>query len=113
MATFGELGDDRKAHWYFHPWFKELLQLFYLDAAGTTPGTLDFYQEIVTDYNQFLNAHPRPEKPLLTGHEIMEILGIGPGEKVGELSQKLHDAQMNKEITSKAEAKEFLQKLQG
>lgn len=110
MATFAELTEDRKAHWYFHPWFQELLQLFYLDAAGTQPGTMDFYQSIVTDYNQFLNAHPRPEKPLLSGHEIMEILGIGPGEEVGKLSQMLHDAQIKKEVSSKAEAKEFLQR---
>jgi len=111
MATFAELTDERKAYWYFHPWFQELLQLFYLDAAGTTPGNLEFYDEIVTDYNQFLNAHPRPKKPLLTGHEIMEILGIGPGEKVGELSKSLHDAQTRKEVTTKAEAKAYLKKL--
>lgn len=111
MATFEELTEERKAHWYFHPWFRELLQLFYLDAAGTTPGDLDFYQSIVTDYNQFLNAHPRPEKPLLSGHDIMEILGIGPGEEVGKISKELYDAQTRKDITTKAEAKEFLKKM--
>jgi putative nucleotidyltransferase with HDIG domain len=100
MATFAELTEERKAHWYFHPWFQELLQLFYLDAAGTLPGNLDFYQSIVSDYNLFLNAHPKPAKPLLTGHEIMEILDIQSGERVGE-------------ITTKAEAKAFLRKISG
>ncbi|MEQ1849098.1 MAG: CCA tRNA nucleotidyltransferase [Candidatus Peribacteraceae bacterium] len=113
MASFATLTEERKAYWYFHPWFQELLQLFYLDAAGTVPGNMDFYQSIVTDYDLFLNAHPRPEKPLLTGHDIMEILGLTPSEQVGKLSQALHDAQVRKEVTTKAEAIAFLKKVAG
>jgi hypothetical protein len=32
--TFLEMPEERKAHWYFHPWFAELLQLFYLDMRA-------------------------------------------------------------------------------
>lgn len=108
MDTFRKLSDERKAHWYFHPWFQELLQLFWLDIAGTDPGDRRLYDAIIEDYDAFLNGHPRPEKPLLKGEEVMEILGIGPGEQVGQALQQLHDAQIAKKVTTKKEAKEFI-----
>ncbi len=109
MGTFEGLSDERKAHWYFHPWFKDLLQLFYLDAAGTQPGTLDWYQRIVDDYDAFLDNHPRPAKPLLKGEEIMTILALKPGERVGEIMKALHAEQLSGKIKTKAEAKRFVE----
>lgn len=108
MNAFSTLSEVRKAHWYFHPWFVELLGVFYLDAAGTDPGDFKLYDWIVDDYNKFLNEHPRPEKPLLSGHEIMEILGVHPGAIVGDISQKLQEAQVRKEVQTKVEAREFV-----
>jgi putative nucleotidyltransferase with HDIG domain len=108
---FSELSDERKAHWYHHPWFAELLRVFWLDIAGTTPSDYAFYDAIVKDYHAFVDATPRPPKQLLTGADVMDILGISPGEKVGEVLQKLHDAQVKKEVTTKAEAKAFVSAL--
>lgn len=113
MATFSKIDDKRKAHWYFHPWFIELLQVFWLDAAGTTPQGFDMYEGIIQDYNKFLDSHPRPPRDLLSGDEIMEILGIEPGEKVGEYLEELHKAQIGGEITMKREAIAFLNDLIG
>lgn len=111
MDAFQKLTDERKAHWYFHPWFKELLQLFCIDMQGTTPVTTELYDSIIADYDAFLNAHPRPQKPLLTGDDIMRIAGIGPSEDVGKAMSLLKDAQIRKEVTTKAEARAFLTKL--
>lgn len=111
MDAFHKLTDERKAHWYFHPWFKELLQLFWIDIKGTIPGDTKLYDFIIADYDAFLNSHPRPEKPLLTGEDIMNIAGLTPGEEVGKAIRLLKDAQVRKDITTKAEAKEFLKKL--
>ncbi len=108
MNAFFDMTDDRKAHWYYHPWFPELMQLFYLDAAGTTPGNFDLYNRIIADENAFLDRQPRPQKPLLTGNEVMTLLGVKPGAEVGMLLQKLHDAQTRGDITSKKEAKDYL-----
>ena len=111
MGTFEKLTDERKSHWYYHPWFIELLQVFYLDIKGTGREGYDLYDSIIADYNSFLDSHPRPPKPLLSGNEVMEILGIQPGEKVGQILAQLYDAQIQKKITTKAEAQDFLNQL--
>ncbi len=111
MGTFFEIDDERKAHWYYHPWFLELLQVFWLDIAGTAPSDFSLYDRIIEDYNAFLDAHPRPEKPILSGDEVMELLGIRPGEGVGKILRALHEAQIRKEVTGRKEALEFVKKL--
>lgn len=108
MGTFSEIDDVRKHHWYYHPWFIELLQLFWLDIAGTTPSGFDLYEEIIQDYNHFLDANPRPKKPLLSGDDIMEILGIEPGEEIGKLLKQVEHAQQSGKISTKKEALAFL-----
>ncbi|MDD4319800.1 MAG: CCA tRNA nucleotidyltransferase [Candidatus Peribacteraceae bacterium] len=108
MSTFLEIGEERKAHWYFHPWFLELLRVFELDIAGTEPSDYDFYNRILKDYHAFLDRHPRPAKALLTGDDVMDIMGIRPGAQVGEILLALHDAQVRGEITSKKEALSFI-----
>lgn len=109
--TFLEMPEERKGHWYFHPWFAELLQIFWLDIAGTTPSEFSLYDKIVADYNRFLDAHPRPAKPLLSGQDVMDILGVGPGEQVGRILKELHQAQMEKKIASKQDAKDFVKRM--
>lgn len=110
MGSFCDMNDERKAHWYFHQWFPELLQLFWLDIAGTTPSDFSLYEKIVHDRNVFLDAHPRPLAPLLSGKDIMEITGLKPSARVGELLDKLHDAQVRKDITNKKEAIAWIRK---
>ncbi|HLD07883.1 MAG TPA: CCA tRNA nucleotidyltransferase [Candidatus Peribacterales bacterium] len=102
-----EIAEESKARWYYHPYFPELLQLFWLDVAGTDPSDFSFCNKIEKDYHRFLDSHPRPPKVLLTGEEVMELLGIGPGEKVGEILKKLYEKQIKKEVTTKEEAREF------
>ncbi|MDD5025788.1 MAG: CCA tRNA nucleotidyltransferase [Candidatus Peribacteraceae bacterium] len=111
MTNFFSMPDERKAHWYFHPWFHELLQLFWLDIAGTEPSDYTLYGRIVQDYHTFLDRNPRPPKQLISGDEVMELLGIDPGERVGEVLKALHDAQVRGEVTRKAEAREFVKRM--
>lgn len=108
MGTFFEMNDERKAHWYYHPWFTELLQVFWLDIAGTRPAEYDLYDRIIADYNAFLDTHPRPPTPLMNGQEVMDLLGIRPGARVGEAMQQLYDAQVRKEIATRKEAEAYL-----
>lgn len=109
MSTFFSIDDERKAHWYYHPWFVELLQLFRIDIGGTRPSDFALYERIVADYNEFLDAHPLPPKALLSGEEIMAILRISPGEEVGRILSLLKKGQIEKRILTKRDAKEFLE----
>ena len=109
MASFQEMPEARKGHWYYHPWFPELLRLFVVDIEGTTPSSTVLYDAIVRDYNAYLDAHPRPEKPLLSGEDIMEILGLAPGARVGEVLSLLRERQQSKQVTTRREAIAFLE----
>lgn len=111
MSTFLEIDNERKAHWYFHPWFRDLLRLFQIDIAGTTPSDTSLYEKIVRDYNLFLNQHPRPPRQLLSGDDVMEILGLRPGARVGEILQAINDAQVRGEISTKKEAKALIARM--
>jgi putative nucleotidyltransferase with HDIG domain len=111
MGTFFEIDDTRKAHWYYHPWFLDLLQLFWLDIAGTGQQDFTMYDRIIDDYNTFLDAHPAPKKPLLSGDDVMELLELPPGEQVGKILKDMYDAQMNGNISTKAEAVLFIKGL--
>ncbi len=113
MGAFETMSEERKAHWYHHPWFEALLRLFWLDIAGTDPADYQLYDRIEKDYHVFLNSHPRPEKTLLSGQEVMDILGIRPGARVGEVLKLLHDAQIRKEVNSRKEAAAFIEGLKG
>ena len=110
MNAFSDMSDERKAHWYYHPWFPELLELFWLDIAGTAPADFRFLKGILKDYNLFLDSHPRPPKVLLTGDEVMDILGLHPGEEVGVILTALYEEQLAKRITTKKEAKAFVER---
>lgn len=50
-------------------------------------------------------AHPNP---LLSGHEIQQVLKLSPGPQIGEYIQWLLEAQAEKKIASKEEAVEYL-----
>jgi hypothetical protein len=41
----------------------------------------------------------------------MEILGIRPGEEVGRVLAAVHDAQVRKEVSTKAEAEAFVRRM--
>ncbi|MBI2524013.1 CCA tRNA nucleotidyltransferase [Candidatus Peregrinibacteria bacterium] len=110
MGSFEGMPEERQGHWYYHPWFPELLQVMWLDIAGTDPADFSLYKKIVQLRDAFLDRHPRPEKPLLSGEEVMRILGIQPGERVGEVLKALHEAQIQKRITTKKEARDLLKR---
>lgn len=65
--------------------------------------------EILKEFKSFKKEEI--EKPrILTGKEIMEILKIEPGPKVGQILNKLREAQILGEVRSKEEAIEYINK---
>ncbi|WP_041436133.1 HD domain-containing protein [Thermus oshimai] len=51
---------------------------------------------------------PLPQKPLLSGEEVMALLGLKPGPEVGRALEALLEAQALGEVETRAEAEAFL-----
>ncbi len=95
-----------------------LIKLAYLDSLATIPqtGKLEFdligallkrikSMRALLKEKQRLNALP---KPLIDGTEIMHLLKISSGKRVGELKEKLREAQLLGKIKNKKEAQKYL-----
>ncbi len=104
MVELLKMPEGKKLKWFLHPWFLNLMEVFKADAAGTTPSDLSLYDEIRKTYRESVKKIPYIPKPLLTGKEIMEILKIKPGKKVGDLLEELHERQLSGLIENKNEA---------
>ena len=105
----------RQRQWAQHPLMPKLLQVWKADGEGSWLGKkgkidLSLYQQAKELYEEE-QKRPKPPKPLLNGNEIMEILNISPGPKVGEILQKLVDAQLEEEVKTKKDAEEFIKKM--
>ncbi len=71
---------------------------------------LPFAKEMLDFYMDFLKQE-NLQKPLLSGHEIMDILKISPGPVVGQLKEKLLEAQTEGLVKSKEEALEYIKEV--
>ena len=62
--------------------------------------------------NDYLNTYKniKPLEKLIDGKEIMELLKIKQGPKLGEIIKALNEAQMNSDVTTKEEAIDFILK---
>ncbi|NLI40536.1 MAG: HD domain-containing protein [Caldisericales bacterium] len=70
-------------------------------------GSLEAYHEFVKSMVAENQQMGKP-KPLLTGDEIMKLLGIGPGPEIGLAVSYLVEAQALGQITTKTQAKELI-----
>ncbi|MEW6615619.1 MAG: HD domain-containing protein [Thermodesulfobacteriota bacterium] len=78
------------------------------DKTQTVP-LLAIIQDFLRYY--FEDWLKTPEKPLLNGKEIMEMLGILEGKKVGRLLSMIREAEIEGLISTKEEAKDLLKSL--
>jgi len=91
------------------PRFEDLLLLANADAKGSLcfDSTL---LERIWHRMAIISPTKKPEVPesLLSGKQIMVILGIDPGPEVGKAKEYLIDLQLSKKISSRKEAMEAL-----
>lgn len=50
----------------------------------------------------------RPVKPILNGYEIMKIIGIAPGKRIGDILELLREAELSGSVKTKSQAKKFI-----
>jgi len=120
FSNLFKMREARRIMYLSDPRFPKLLELFWVDANSSvrsTPSGRVLPPEL-SAYNRgkkFLEAHnnkPSLPKPLIRGNVVMKIMGITSGTKeVGEILKKVYDAQLEKKIRTKAEAKKMAEKL--
>ncbi|MGE5380791.1 MAG: HD domain-containing protein [Methylocystaceae bacterium] len=69
----------------------------------------EFLRFLIREYYE--NYMTVKAKPLVTGEDVMQVLGISPSPKVGEILGKVRQAQFMREITNREAALAYIQKL--
>lgn len=113
MVQIVEMPVEKRLQWFHNPLFLELMEVFHADAAGTDAGknaaqNFDLYNTILELYRSDLANMPHPPEPLLSGDEIMELMGLVAGPHIGELVHALHELQLAKKMTTREEAVEWI-----
>ncbi len=105
MANFWRECEDIAPHLF-------LLSIADAYASGDSEEEIESLLKTIRELEDFRKREMKEEKikPFLNGREIMELLGIGPGRRVGELKEKLLEAQLEGKIRSKEEAVSFIKK---
>ena len=111
MTPLVTMPEGRKRHWFLQPYFLNLMQVFKADAEGTTPTDLSLYEKIYDLYRRSAKKMPKMPSPLLHGEEIMKILALEPGRKVGDILAELKEKQLSGEIRTKKQALAWLKKM--
>ncbi len=106
-----EMPDKRKRHWFLEPGFEELLELYRADAMGIIPLDLSAYEGLKKLYRHEIAKLKLMPKQLITGDEVMKITDLKPGKEIGEILKKVRHAQIEGEIKTKKEAKQFVEKI--
>jgi poly(A) polymerase len=111
MVPLVEMPLARKRHWFLQPYFLNLMQVFKADAEGTVPSDLTLYNTILSLYRESMEKMPYIPESLLTGEEIMKILDIKPGQKVGQMLADIREKQLAGELKTKQQALAYLKTL--
>lgn len=101
----------RRLAWFHKLYFKNLLELFYADARGTTPPHTEIIDKIAQLYHDDLQSMPAAPPPLLHGEDVMKVMGMKPGKKVGFILEKIREKQLAGEIKTRKAALEWLKKM--
>lgn len=117
---FHAMKESRKLHYFDSPYFPDLLKLHRADILASVPTDMkkrkqgeEMLYEIKAEYlttkkEKRLPSH-LPE--LLSGAEIMKVLNIPAGPKVGEIKARLREEQLEKTIKTKKEAQEWIKSI--
>lgn len=96
---------------------EDLLKLGFIDMVSTIwadrgKGNLEGFEKMIERINELkkLGKDKKLPKGLLNGDEVMKLLGLKPGKKVGEVLEDLREQQLSGKIKSKEEAEKWIKK---
>jgi len=120
FSSLFKMREAKRIRYLTHPYFPDLLKLFWIDANSSVrsgksgralPPELSAYNrgKAILEKEK---SKPKLPKPFLRGEDIMKILKITSGSKlVGEILHKVYDAQLEKKVKTKSQAKNLAEKL--
>jgi len=103
-----KMPEGKKRKWFLHPWFLNLMAVCKADVAGTVPGDMSLVNQVMKEYRRCLKVMPHPPVPLLKGEDVMKILDIKPGKKIGQILDELHELQLEEKIKTRPQAESWL-----
>jgi putative nucleotidyltransferase with HDIG domain len=106
-----EMPDKRKRHWFLLDGFPELLELYRADALGIDPPDLSAYHDIKRLYKHEIAELKLMPDQLISGNEIMKILDIRAGERIGKVLAQVREEQLAGKLKTKKDAKKFVEGL--
>ena len=105
----------RQIRWAQNVWFLELLQVWKADGKASWLGDEKEIDLSLYDYAKELyekeQKRPKPPKSLLNGNDVMKILKIESGPRVGEVLTALVDTQLEDKVKNKKQAEKFVKNL--
>ncbi|MBU1445841.1 CCA tRNA nucleotidyltransferase [Patescibacteria group bacterium] len=110
MEQLIEMNPGRARAWFLKEEFLQLMQVFEADAKGIIPVDLSLYDKILARYRKLMAQMPHMPKPLVTGKDVMKMLGMKPGKEVGEIVGKAFHQQLDGKIKTRTKALAFIQK---
>ena len=120
FGNLQRMREARRIRYLKHPYFEYLLELFWVDANSSVRSNkygkplqpnLNAYQWARRKFEAESNKKPLP-KPIIRGGDVMRLMGITDGNRyVGEILDKLYDAQLEKKFTTKKEGLTLAKKL--
>lgn len=110
----------KKLEYMDHPHFEDLVELHRADLKGCIPMKEGIRQQddenVLRIENDLKYARqekilPSMREELLSGQEITEILNIEAGPQIGEIKNKIREAQLEGKVKTREEATEFVKSL--
>lgn len=105
-----QMSPRKMASWFAKPNFPRLLQVMKADIMGTLPVDLSAWNEINKRYRVWRREKVEAIKPLLTGHDVMRILGLRSGVQVGEILAATQEEYLEGRLHTKEEAEKWIKK---
>jgi hypothetical protein len=94
---------------------RDLLHIGFADTAASLrqDGKPDFSRldRLLGEIKRIMEASP--DRPLVTGTDVIDELGLAPGPEVGRLLAAVQEEQLRGGVATAEEAKEFLRRLVG
>jgi len=106
--------------YFFNPKYSgdDLLALSFADARATFPGgknpdlkNLNRFMKKIGEMKKMAAGKKILPSPILDGNEIMKILDLKPGPRVGEIISLLREEQLTGRVKDKKQAEEFIRPL--